>query len=39
MKGMENEKGKNKFTDYYKLQPGLYVSSHSWITGGIYQPE
>ena len=36
---MENEKRKNKFTDYYKLQPGLYVSSHSRITGGLYQPE
>ena len=36
---MENEKRKNKFTDYYKLQSGLYVSSHSRITSGIYQPE
>ena len=36
---MENEKRKNKFTDYYKLQSGCYTSSPSRITGGIYQPE
>lgn len=36
---MENEKRKNKFTDYYKLQSGCYISSPGRITGGIYQPE
>ena len=36
---MENEKRKNKFTDYYKLQSGCYISSPGRNTGGIYQPE
>ena len=36
---MENEKRKNKFTDYYKLQSGCYISSPGSITGSIYQPE
>ena len=36
---MENEKRKNQFTDYYKLQPGCYISSPGRNTGSIYQPE
>ena len=38
-KGMENETGKNKFTDYHKLQSGLHVSPDIRIAGGLYQPE
>ena len=36
---MRNEKGKNKFTDYHKLQSGLYVSPDIRIAGGLYEPE
>ena len=36
---MRNEKRKNKFTDYHKLQSGLYVSPDIGFTGGLYEPE
>ena len=36
---MKNEKGKNKFTDYHKLQSGLYVSPDIRIAGSLYEPE
>ena len=36
---MRNEKGKNKFTDYHKLQSGLYVSPDIRIAGGLYESE
>ena len=36
---MRNEKRKNKFTDYHKLQSGLYVSPDIRIAGGLYESE